>query len=100
MPALDPLATQYNILEHLGNMPTQISILDLLLTIPLYREILNNTLHESHFPSDINAIEFRNLVGHLFISCALSFKPSGVPEIGPDHILPLYIAIMVSDFTI
>lgn len=88
----------YNILEYLGNMPTKISILDLLCTSPLYKEILDSVLHESRIPTDINAIEFRNLVGHLSTSCALSFKTSNILFIELGHILPLSIAIMVSNF--
>ena len=49
------LGPPHNILEHLGNTPAQISILDLLWTSPLYQEILDNTLHESRIPSDINS---------------------------------------------
>ena len=91
---------QYNIIEHLGNMSAQISILDLLCTSPIYREILDSALHESHVPIDINATEFRNLVGHLSTPCALSFKTSDIPKVEPDHTLPLRITIMVSNFSI
>lgn len=83
------LGLQYNILEHLGNTLAQISILDLLQTSPLYQEVLNNTLHESRVPSNINATEFCNLVGHLSASCALSFKTTDIPVFELDHILPL-----------
>ena len=81
-------------------MSAQISILDLLHTSPVYREILDSALHESHVPTDINATEFRNLVGHLSTPCALSFKTTDIPEVEPDHTLPLRIAIMVSQFAV
>ena len=81
-------------------MPIQISILDLLHTSPMYKEILDSSLHESHVPIDINAIEFCNLVGHLFTLCALSFKTTDIPEVEPNHTLPLCITIMVSYFSI
>lgn len=73
------IAAQYNILEHLGNTPAQISILDLLHTRPLHQEILNNTLHKYYIPIDINAIEFKNLVGNLSTPSVLSFKPYDIP---------------------
>ena len=95
-----PSKSQYNILEHLGNMPAQISILDLLRTSPVYKDILDQALIESRVPSDINATDFRNLVGHLSSSCALSFKPTDMPVVEPDHTLPLRIAIMVANFAV
>ena len=81
-------------------MPTQISILDLLRKIPHYQEILDDTLHETRVPSDINATEFRNLVGHVLALCALSFKSTDIPAVEPDHILPLHIVVMVSYFVV
>lgn len=81
-------------------MPTQISILDLLHSSPLYKDILDSSLIESHIPIDINAIDFRNLIGNLSSSCALSFKTIDIPFVEPNHTLPLCIAIMVSTFTI
>ena len=95
-----PSQAQYNLIEHLRNMPTQISILDLLCTSPIYKEILDSVLHESHVPIDTNAIEFRNLVGHISTPCALFFKTTDILEVEPDHTLPLHIAIMVSNFFI
>jgi hypothetical protein len=43
-PTSAPSKAQYDILEHLGNMPAQISILDLLRTSPVFKEILDNAL--------------------------------------------------------
>jgi hypothetical protein len=94
------VGTQYNILEHLGNTPAQISILDLLRTSPAYQEILNKALHDSHVPSDINLTEFQNLVGHLSTSCGVSFRPTDIPSNETDHNLPLCIAVMVKIFSI
>ena len=87
-------------MEHLGNMPAQNSILDLLCTSPVYKDILDSALIESRVPSDINATNFCNLVGHLSSSCALSFKPTNIPMVEPDHTLPLHIAIMISNFVV
>lgn len=81
-------------------MPAQISILDLLHTIPLYQEILDNALHDSCIPIEINITKFHNLVDHLFESCALSFKTSDILAIEPNHILPLHIAIMVFNIVV
>ena len=67
-------------------MLAQISILDLLHTTPIYKEILDSVLHESHVPTDINAIKFHNLVGHLSTPCALSFKTTDISEVEPDQI--------------
>ena len=87
-------------MEHLGNMPSQISILDLLRTSPVYKDILDSALIESRVPSYINATDFRNLVGHLSSSCALSFKPTNIPMVEPDHTLTLRIAILTSNFAV
>ena len=73
-------------------MSAQISILDLLRTSPVYREILDSVLHEFRVPTDINATKFRNLVGNLSTPCALSFKTTDIPKVEPDHTLPLHIA--------
>ena len=93
-------SAQYNIIEHLGNMPAQISILDLLRTSPIHQEILDKALKEGHVPIDINTTQFETLVGHLSAACALSFKESDIPDVAPDHTLPLRIAVMVRDFAI
>ena len=55
-------------------------------------------LHESHVPIDINTTKFHNIVGNLSTLCALSFKTTNIPEVDPNHTLPLRIAIMVSNF--
>ena len=95
-----PSQAQYNIIEHLRNMSAQISILELLCTSHAYREIFDSALHESHVPIDFNTTEFQNLVGCLSTPCALSFKTTNIPKVEPNHTLPLYIAIMVSNFCI
>lgn len=97
-PRPPPSGLQYNIFEHLGNMPAQISILDILHTSPLYQEILDSSLHDSHVLTDIKTTKFHNLVGHLFTSCALSLKTLDIPIVDLDHILPLCIVVMVSNF--
>ncbi|WP_044908681.1 retropepsin-like aspartic protease, partial [[Clostridium] innocuum] len=81
-------------------MPAQISILDLLRTSPIHQEILDKALKEGHVPTDINTTQFETLVGHLSAACALSFKESDIPDVAPDHTLPLRIAVMVRDFAI
>ena len=81
-------------------MSAQISILDLLRTSPLYKEILDSDLHESHIPTNVNATKFQNLVGHLSASYTLPFKTSDIPTIKADHILLLQIAMTVSKFVV
>lgn len=79
---------------------SQISILDLLHTSPIYKEILDKALQESRVPIDINATNFKNLVGHLDASSVVSFRNSDIPAIESDHILPLHIIFMVSNFVV
>lgn len=81
-------------------MLAEISILDLLCTRPLYQEILDSALHESHILTDINTIDFYNLLGNLYTSCSLSLKTSNMLSIKPDHILLLHIVVMVSNFMV
>ena len=45
----------YDMLSQLGKTPAQISILELLTTSPIHKEILETTLLESHVLENINA---------------------------------------------
>lgn len=49
-----PINSQYNIFDHLGKTTTQISILDLLKSSPVYQEILTKSLQYAHVLNDID----------------------------------------------
>jgi len=59
------LAFKYNLLDHLGKTPAQITILELLHTSLLHKEILDKALMETQVPTDINVEQFQAMVAHL-----------------------------------
>jgi len=53
-----PTQSNYNLVEHLGKTPTQISILDILLSLPAHKAVLEKALQESLVPNNIAVTDF------------------------------------------
>lgn len=60
--------SQYNLLDHLGKIPTQILILELLKMSPMHHVVLDKALTESTIPTDIVVDQFKARIGHLATS--------------------------------
>lgn len=56
---------RYDLLDQLGKTPAQISILEILKTSSIHKEILEQALLESRIPNNINATQFQALIGNL-----------------------------------
>lgn len=93
-----PIPTsQYNLLEHLGKTPAQISILELLKMSPMHRAVLDKALIESTVPIDIDVDQFQARIGHLVVSQNVAFSDN---DISPDklpHNDPLHLEVFVNN---
>lgn len=56
---------QFNLIEKLGRISSQISIFELLHISPTHKAILEKYLQESSIPHDIDFNQFEVIVGHL-----------------------------------
>lgn len=64
---------RYDILDHPSQTFAQISILELLKTSSVHKEILKQALLESRVPDNINATQFQALIGSLISQHHLVF---------------------------
>lgn len=91
-----PVSSKYNILDHLGKTPAQISILDLLKFSPIHQEILTKSLHDRHVSNNIDPTKFQALVGHFLATYQLGFNLNNMPLIDPSHNCALDIEVLVT----
>jgi hypothetical protein len=89
------LASHYDILSQLGKTSTQISILELLTTSPIHKEILETSLLESHVPENINASQFKAIIGNLAAQKHLVFTDKYFQGPNQHHNLSLHIEILI-----
>ena len=89
------LASRYDVLSQLGKTPTQISILELLTTSPIHKEILEKALLESHVPQNINASQFTTMIGNLSAQKHLVFTDKDFQGANPHHNMSLHIGVLI-----
>lgn len=94
------MTTQYNILEHLGKMPTQIFISDHLKASPTHQEILTQKLQEARVPRNIDPMQFKTMVAHLCSTYHLNFTQFDVVVPDLNHICPLNIEAIVKHYKV
>ncbi|XP_071921738.1 uncharacterized protein [Coffea arabica] len=77
--------SEYKVIEQLDKMPTQISMLNLLLTSKLHREVLLKVLTEAQVPKNIPVDKFTHLVEHVLVSNQISFSDKDLTSEGIGH---------------
>lgn len=87
----------YDILDHFGKTLTQISILELLKTSPVYKEIIEQVLLESCVLDNINIAQFQSLICNLFVQHHLVFTSKDAPFDDPSHNKPFHIEAIVQN---
>ena len=86
-------ASCYDVLSQLGKTPTQISILEILTTSPIHKEILETTLLESHVPKNINASQI--MILNLVVQKHLVFIDKDFQGPSIHHNMLLHIEVLI-----
>jgi hypothetical protein len=89
--------SDYKIIDQLGQTPSKISILSLLLSSEAHREALLKILNEAHVTKDITVDQFDGVVANITTSRYLGFNESELPSEGQDHNKALHISVKCSD---
>ena len=87
--------SRYDVLSQLGKTPAQISILELLTTSPIHKEILEKDLLESRVPKNINASQFTTMIGNLAAQQHLVFTDKDFQGPSPHHNMSLHIEVLI-----
>ncbi|XP_027166688.1 uncharacterized protein LOC113766726 [Coffea eugenioides] len=85
--------SEYKVIEQLDKMPTQISMLNLVLTSKLHRETLLKVLTEAQVPKNIPIDKFTHVVDHVLASNQISFSDKDLTSKGIGHNKASYISI-------
>ena len=88
-------ASRYDVLSQLGTTPAQISILELLTTSPIHKEILEKSLLESCVPKNINASQFTAMIGNLSAQQHLVFTDKDFQGPNSHHNMSLHIEVLI-----
>ena len=87
--------SRYDVLSQLGKTPAQISILELLTTSPIHKEILESSLLESCIPENINASQFTTMIGNIATQQHLVFTDKDFQGSNQHHNLSLHIEVLI-----
>jgi hypothetical protein len=81
----------------LGQTPSKISILSLLLSSKAHREALLKILNDAYVTKDITVEQFDGVVANITTSRYLGFNESELPSEGQDHNKALHISVKCAD---
>ncbi|XP_027122081.1 uncharacterized protein [Coffea arabica] len=85
--------SEYNVVEQLNKMPTQISILDLLFSSDLHRDALLEVLTKVRIPKNISVDNFSHIVGNVLTAKQITFSDEELPAERTGHNKALYVAV-------
>jgi hypothetical protein len=89
--------SDYKIIDQLGQTPSKISILSLLLSSEAHRNTLMKILNEAHVTKDITVDQFDGVVANITTSRYLGFNKDELPVEGLDHNKALHISVKCLD---
>jgi hypothetical protein len=89
--------SDYKIVDQLGQTPSKISILSLLLSSEGHREALMKILNEAHVAKDISVAQFDGVVANITAGRYLGFSQDELPVDGHDHNRALHISVKCLD---
>ncbi|KAI5437176.1 hypothetical protein KIW84_023336 [Lathyrus oleraceus] len=89
--------SEYNVVDHLLQTPSKISVLSLLLNLEPHREALQKVLDVAYVDHDVTMEQFDSIVANITACNNLSFCDSDLPEEGRDHNLALHISLSCKD---
>lgn len=76
---------EVEVIRKLEEVPTQISILDLVLSSEYHRRILVKVLEKTHLPKTVDIEKFSHLIGHILDCNVISFIDDDIPAEGTGH---------------
>ena len=85
--------SEYKIMDQLAKVPTQISLLGLLMSSTTHREALFKVLDEVKVPDNISTDKLGLIVNSMFAMDHISFSPEELAEQGNHHTKPLFIVV-------
>ena len=85
--------SDYNIVEQLGQTPSKISMLSLLLCSKAHAQALIKFLKNEHVPQKTTAVQFENSVASLTADNDLGFSDADLTLMGKNHNKALHISI-------
>ena len=92
--------SDYKIVEQLGQTPSKISMLSLLLCSEARAQALVKFLKSAHVPQDISAGQFENYVTSLTTENGLGFSDADLTPERRNHNKALYVSIECSGTTL
>ncbi|GAU44257.1 hypothetical protein TSUD_400030, partial [Trifolium subterraneum] len=89
--------SDYKIIDQLGQTPSKISMLSLLLSSEAHRDTLLKILNEAHVTKDITVDQFDGVVANIATSRYLGFNEDELPSDGRNHNKALHISVKCLD---
>jgi hypothetical protein len=89
--------SEYNVIDHLLQTPSKISVLSLLLNSEPHREALQKVLDVAYVDHDVTIEQFDSIVANITDCNNLSFCDADLPEEGRHHNLALHISMSCKD---
>lgn len=92
--------SQYNLIEHLGKTPAQISILELLRLSPEHKAILDKALATTTVPIDLHVDQFQAMVGHITSAHTVTFTENDDSSLRQPYNATLHIDVLIHNIKI
>lgn len=88
-------SNQYNIVDQLQKIPTQISIFELLKISPSHKEVLEQALMATTILNNLDVCQFQAMVGPLTTPHFLSFSEQDDVSLTHPHNASLHIEVLI-----
>ena len=85
----------YNLVDQLQRIPTQILIFELVELSPRHRQVLEDALRMENVPKNLDVDQFQNMVNHIASPHYLSFSEEDDKSLSHLHNLALHIEVMI-----
>ncbi|MCI17211.1 hypothetical protein A2U01_0038358, partial [Trifolium medium] len=92
--------SDYKVVDQLGQTPSMISMLSLLMSSEAHRVTLLKLLNAAHVNQDITVDQFNGVCNNITASRCLEFTNAELPAEGPSHNKALHISMKCQDNTI
>lgn len=86
-------ASEYDIIEQLRKLPSQISLLELINSSDKHRDVLQKFLAEVHVPNAIDVNTLEVLMSNILAKDMITYSDEDLTELGRNHNLALFITV-------
>ncbi|XP_019229852.1 PREDICTED: uncharacterized protein LOC109210835 [Nicotiana attenuata] len=83
----------YEVIDHLGKSPSQVSLLSLLLSSTEHPKVLINTLNEAYVPIETIVEQLERMAERFFAINQISFSKNDLPPEGASHNRSLHLIV-------